>query len=84
MSRTITFIRHAETTANLETRWQGRLDTKLSPNGLDQVERLRARQNGAVSGRLISSDLGRAMQTAGAIGEPEPDPAWREFDIGGW
>jgi broad specificity phosphatase PhoE len=36
-------------------------------------------------GTVVSSDLGRAVDTARTAGfEPEPDPAWREMDIGRW
>lgn len=84
MSRTITFIRHGETTANVETRWQGQLDAELSPTGLDQVARLGKRVAGTEVSRLISSDLGRTMNTAAAVGEATADPRWREFDVGRW
>ena len=84
MSRRITFIRHGETTANLETRWQGQLDAQLSHNGVEQVARLRDRYNGTRPSRLISSDLGRTMATAAALGDATPDARWREFDVGAW
>lgn len=84
MSRTITFIRHGETMANVETRWQGQLDAELSPTGLDQVARLGKRVAGRDVSRLISSDLGRTMNTAAVLGDPIPDSRWREFDVGRW
>ena len=85
MAVTITLIRHAQTTANAEHRWQGVTDAPMSPQGEDQIRRLHARgpslDNG---GPLIASDLPRTMRTAAALGTPTPDARWREFDVGAW
>jgi broad specificity phosphatase PhoE len=82
---TITFIRHAETTANAEHRWQGVTDAPLSPRGEEQVRRLSDRfSSNGNGGPLIASDLPRTMKTASALGDPIPDRGWREFDVGSW
>ena len=83
MPRTITLIRHAETQANAERRWQGSLNAPFSDRGLHQIERLADRFPERPR-RLIASDLPRTASTAAALGEPELDAAWREFDVGGW
>lgn len=84
MSRTVTFIRHAETEANAAVRWQGRSNSPLSVRGTSQVVRLGERFASHPPRRLIASDLERTMITARAIGEPQPDPRWREFSVGSW
>lgn len=60
-------IRHGETLWNREHRIQGQLDSPLSPTGLAQAEALgwRLRQEGL--DLLVSSDLGRTLQTAAPI-----------------
>ncbi|MGI9666289.1 MAG: histidine phosphatase family protein [Acidimicrobiia bacterium] len=84
MSRTLILIRHGESNANAERRWQGTLDSGLSDVGIDQVARLGKRFAGSRHTRLISSDLDRAARTAAAVGEPELNTSWREFNVGGW
>jgi broad specificity phosphatase PhoE len=37
------------------------------------------------AGRIVCSDLSRASETAELLGlAPQPDPAWREIDVGAW
>ncbi len=85
MAKTITLIRHAETNANNERRWQGSLDSGLSDLGIDQVRRLEQRFLAERPVRTVASDLARTMQTAAAISsDTTPDPAWREFHVGDW
>ncbi|MFV1963504.1 MAG: histidine phosphatase family protein, partial [Acidimicrobiia bacterium] len=85
IAKTITLIRHAETNANNERRWQGSLDSGLSERGLDQVARLGVRFRSDRPSRVVASDLNRTMETAAAIADdPYPDPAWREFHVGAW
>lgn len=83
----IVFIRHGETTGNVESRWQGQQDGELNATG-------RAQAKGAVAGLpeldiLYSSRLGRARQTAEIIGEgiglaPVILPGVEEFHFGAW
>lgn len=84
MAKTITLIRHAETNANRVGRWQGNADSDISLHGEEQLVALAGRQNGALRGRLVSSDLPRTLRTASVLGEPTLDPAWREFRVGTW
>lgn len=59
-------VRHAESTANSEERWQGRADFPLSEAGRRQAERLRARleREGYTPTHVYSSPLSRALETA--------------------
>ncbi len=84
MAVTITFIRHAETTANAEHRWQGFSDAPLSTLGESQLERLADRYRSMPPRLIVASDLDRTMATARAIGSPTADPRWREFSVGSW
>lgn len=84
MSRTVTFIRHAETAANAQRRWQGSTNAPLTATGDDQIARLGRRFSGVHGGRLVASDLPRTAATAAVLGDPELDPSWREFHVGQW
>ena len=66
---TIYLIRHVETLWNLEGRFQGQLDSDLSPLGYQQVEVLREHFANVHLDAVYSSDLGRALKTAAVIGE---------------
>ena len=66
---TIYLIRHGETLWNLEGRFQGQLDSDLSPLGYQQVEALREHFANVHIDAVYSSDLGRALKTAAVIGE---------------
>ena len=69
----IFLLRHGETVWNSERRVQGRLDSPLTALGMEQArrcgERLRPLLDPADGYRLISSPLGRALQTASIIAE---------------
>lgn len=81
----IILIRHGETTANSGHVWQGQGDSGLSGIGRAQAEALGRRMAEWDRLRVVSSDLSRALDTARLAGcEPEPDPMWREMDIGRW
>jgi broad specificity phosphatase PhoE len=84
LAKTVTLIRHAETTANQVHRWQGTLNSSLSERGEQQVAMLRERFAARTPDILVASDLDRAMHTSEALGTATPDPAWREFAIGKW
>lgn len=60
-------IRHGETEWNREGRFQGHLNSALNPEGLAQARALGERLAAERFDLLLSSDLGRALQTAGAI-----------------
>jgi probable phosphoglycerate mutase len=60
-------IRHGETEWNSQGRFQGHLDSALNREGLAQAEALGEFLAGERFDLLLSSDLGRALQTARAI-----------------
>lgn len=84
MGKTVTVIRHAETNANQERRWQGTTDSGMSRVGFDQIERLAKRFTTLSPDFVVASDLPRTMRTAEALGGAEPDPEFREFSVGDW
>jgi probable phosphoglycerate mutase len=85
MSVEITLVRHGETTANLAGVWQGWSNAGFSAQGREQVKRLVDRLQSDHYDLVVSSDLGRAMATAGALGvDVESDHRWREMNLGDW
>lgn len=81
----VCLVRHAESVSNAKGIWQGHGDSPLNDRGKAQVEALRAVVEHEDYDLRISSDLARAATTAKALGRPvEPDPAWREIDVGAW
>lgn len=62
-------IRHGETAWNVDTRIQGHLDIPLNDTGRWQASRLGAALAGEPLAAIYASDLGRAHQTAQAVGE---------------
>jgi probable phosphoglycerate mutase len=85
LSIEITLVRHGETTANVAGVWQGWSNAGFSPRGREQVKRLAARISTSPYDLVVSSDLGRAMATAGTLGvDVESDQRWRELNLGDW
>jgi len=83
----ILLIRHGETTWNRSGRVQGWRDSPLSELGVAQAQALGDRFAGERIDRLISSDLGRAQDTAAPIARGlgiaiELDPEIRERNYG--
>jgi broad specificity phosphatase PhoE len=83
----LVLLRHGRTAWNLEGRGQGHTDVPLDDVG--HAEAAAAAPVLARLGptRLWSSDLGRALQTAGYVAEATglpvvPDPRLREYDLG--
>ena len=64
---TVLAIRHGETVLNLEKRYQGHSDSPLTETGRNQVSSLGRRMAKMEFDTLISSDLGRAQETASII-----------------
>jgi probable phosphoglycerate mutase len=86
---TVILVRHAESTWNAESRWQGQADPPLSETGRAQAQHVARRLRSEPIAALYSSDLGRALETAQAIGQalgllPRPEPRLREIDLGLW
>ena len=84
---TILAIRHGETRWNAEERFQGHEDSPLTANGRRQVTALGQRLQQMAFDRLISSDLGRARETAAIIARftghtVETEPRLRERNYG--
>ena len=76
-------VRHGETEANAAGVLLGRTESPLTEHGRAQVARLGPLVAGAV--RLISSPLGRARETAAALGLAVPieiDERWAEIHYG--
>lgn len=82
------FVRHAESTWNVERRWQGRADPPLSGRGRAAV-RVAARSVGSVDA-VITSPLRRAAETAAilseeiGVGPVMVDDELVERDVGEW
>lgn len=88
-STTVILVRHAESTWNAESRWQGQADPPLSEIGREQARRVAERLRGETIAVLYTSDLVRAVETAQAIGRalglvPRLEPRLREIDLGCW
>jgi len=62
-------IRHGETRWNLAARVQGHLDSELTPAGIEQADAIARRLAEEPFDLLVSSDLGRAHETARRIAE---------------
>lgn len=80
-------VRHGETDSNRSRRYQGHLDTHLNDAGREQSTRLAARLRGAPVAALYTSDLARAVETAGILGHalgltPIARTDLRELDVG--
>jgi broad specificity phosphatase PhoE len=82
-------IRHGQSVANSEGRWQGQLDSPLTDRGREQARALArwlVREGWSVS-VIHTSDLGRAAETARILGSALQAPLFlderlREYDIG--
>ena len=66
----IVAIRHGETAWNAESRLQGQIDVPLNPRGRAQAATLAEALRGEGLAAVVSSDLGRAWQTALALAGP--------------
>ena len=60
-------LRHAQTEWNLEKRIQGQEDSPLTPEGKDQAEEWGRILKGHEWTRIITSDSGRALETAALV-----------------
>lgn len=86
---TIYLIRHAEAEGNLYRFVQGHMDSYLTATGHKQLEHLAERFKDVHIDALYSSDLRRAVATAGAITEYHPlklqtSTRLREICMGEW
>ncbi len=80
-----TFIRHGQTVGNATGLWQGHTDSPLTGLGRDQAKRLGERLADKQFDLVVTSDLGRTVETASALERPlETDVRWREAYSGEW
>jgi probable phosphoglycerate mutase len=83
----LVLVRHGETKWNVEQRIQGQGDSPLTEEGIDQARAIGRRLAAERFDRIVSSDLGRAMQTAREIARltghgVTPDARLRERHFG--
>ena len=82
----LTVIRHGETEWNVAGRYQGQSDSPLTANGRKQARALASVLSSDYD-RLITSDSGRALETARILGAavglvPDENPSLRECRFG--
>ena len=85
----IYLVRHAEAEGNAYRRIHGQYDSRITPNGLRQVDALRARFQDIPIDACYASDLNRTCVTARAVYLPKGlelrrDRRFREVDLGRW
>ncbi|WP_309400229.1 histidine phosphatase family protein [Cerasicoccus maritimus] len=71
-------IRHGETEWNIQHRYQGQQDSPLTEKGRRQADAIGERLKSFKFDRIISSDLGRAVDTCRAIAQYHPDTLWEQ------
>ncbi|MGM9986972.1 MAG: histidine phosphatase family protein [Bacillaceae bacterium] len=96
MSQIIYLIRHGETVFNKQGKYQGELDSPLTLEGMEQVKNiarlLKVLIDDPNEWEIISSPLGRAMQSTGIICETigfdvdkvTTDERLKEVTVGSW
>jgi broad specificity phosphatase PhoE len=84
--RQLILVRHGESAWNAEGRLQGDADIELSEHGRRQARGLASLVRELSPTEAVTSDLGRARETADLLGHPGAvvDPAWREANLGEW
>ena len=85
----IYLVRHAEAEGNVYRRIHGQYDSRITPNGLRQVDALRARFQDIPIDACYTSDLNRTCVTARSVYLPKGlelrrDRRFREVDLGRW
>lgn len=85
----IYLVRHAEAEGNVYRRIHGQYDSRITPNGLRQVEALRARFQDIPIDACYASDLNRTCVTARSVYLPKGlelrrDRRFREVNLGRW
>jgi broad specificity phosphatase PhoE len=84
-AKEIVFIRHAESAANAEGAWNGRTDGPLSDRGEASLDPLAQRLAKWEFDLVLSSPLGRAMQTARRFAtDVVAEEGFIEIDLGEW
>lgn len=85
----IYLVRHAEAEGNAYRRIHGQYDSRITPNGLRQVDALRVRFQDIPIDACYASDLNRTCVTARAVYLPKGlelrrDRRFREVNLGRW
>lgn len=87
----IHLVRHGDTAYNREAVFRGTLDVPLDDTGREQARLTGLELAGERIGRIVSSPLSRALDTARAIAAHQPaaseleiDPAFNDLDFGQW
>jgi broad specificity phosphatase PhoE len=85
----LVLLRHGQTDYNVAGRMQGHIDSVLTETGLEQAAQVAPAIARLAPDRIISSDLGRAVDTAEAVaavrGQPvKLDARLRETHLGEW
>ena len=84
-AKEIVFIRHAQSAANADGVWNGRSDGPLSDSGRISLGPLARRLGQWEFDIVISSPLGRAVETARSFAEEVvTDDRFTEIDLGSW
>ena len=86
---TVIFIRHGQSECNLERRFAGQIDAKLTDLGRRQAQSAAKALQAFPITRIYSSPLSRAMETAKPTAERlgltiVPEPGILEIDAGEW
>jgi alpha-ribazole phosphatase len=89
MNLRLILLRHGETDWNLESRYQGCIDTRLSAEGRAQAVAVARALADRSLAAVYSSPLARALETAEAIARPHglgvrAAPAFNEICHGAW
>jgi probable phosphoglycerate mutase len=89
MSTRIFLVRHGATVLTAEDRFAGATDVELSEEGREQARRLAARLQREKLSAVYASPLGRTMETASILAEPqglrvESRDGLREISHGRW
>lgn len=82
-------IRHAEAEGNIYRRLHGQYNSRITVNGMRQIQALRERFAAVPIDAVYASDLFRTCQTAAAIAAPKgltirKEPRLREVHTGRW
>jgi broad specificity phosphatase PhoE len=85
----IVLVRHGETESNKRGLFRGRLDVPLNATGLEQAEAVARALSADPVAAVLTSPLGRAVDTARAIArehgiEPIVDESFNNIDLGRW
>ncbi|MDX1469064.1 MAG: histidine phosphatase family protein [Acidimicrobiia bacterium] len=84
-TKEIVFVRHAESQANRDGIWNGRMDGPLSEAGEESLEALGQRLSRQHFDVVVSSSLTRARRTAEAFADAViVDDEFVEIDLGKW